>query len=178
MTVAFVFCAIFTYGFCWYLPQDVEYPVILKKRVVTPDRLSHTEENASSQTRRQEFMRSMWSSPVIAATLLFGIFACGFGGLHCLAWNSPFPTSKERLAWRICSVATTVLPLLSTPVFLGIVDSPMKDSYTLPLDWFTRTFYTLARTTIIVLAFTALRALPADTFQTVNWDNYFPHFAT
>lgn len=35
-----------------------------------------------------------------------------FGGLHCLAWNSPFPTRAELIIWRVCSVATTCLPVL------------------------------------------------------------------
>ena len=36
-------------------------------------------------------------------------------------------------------------------------------------------FYALGRVTLIVLAFIALRALPADTYQTLDWNNYFPH---
>ena len=37
--------------------------------------------------------------------------------------------------------------------------------------------YIVGRIAIIVLAFMSLRALPADAFQTVDWNNYFPHFA-
>ena len=37
--------------------------------------------------------------------------------------------------------------------------------------------YVIGRITIIVLAFMSLRALPADAFQTVDWNNYIPHFA-
>lgn len=111
MTVAFVFCTVFTYGLYWHQPQDIEYPVILEIRNVTPardgtapdqsrDQSSHAEENAGTPARQPRRVQTdsldtyMENVPMI----LLGFFACGFGALHCLAWNSPFPTSKERLA--------------------------------------------------------------------------------
>lgn len=33
-----------------------------------------------------------------------------FGSLHCLAWNSQFPTEVEAQVWKICSVLTASLP--------------------------------------------------------------------
>ena len=35
--------------------------------------------------------------------------------------------------------------------------------------------YVIGRITLIILAFTALRALPADVYQTIDWTNYLPH---
>ena len=192
MTVAFVFCTVFTYSFSWNQPQDVEYPVVLEispiRNVVpvsdgtTPeqnlDRLSDAKDDADTQTRRPEQVESNtyvqgWLLKHIASILL-GIFACGFGALHCLAWNSPFPTPKERLAWRVCSVATTVLPGLLTPI-VEKWNTP-GDPLFIPLVLIS-VLYIIGRATIIVLAFMALRALPADAYQTVNWNNYIPHFA-
>jgi hypothetical protein len=48
-------------------------------------------------------------------SVVFGSILGGtvFGGLHCLAWNSHFPTSIELLLWRISSVLMTALPVLS-----------------------------------------------------------------
>ena len=192
MTVAFVFCSAFIYGFALHQPQDVLYPVVLETRNVapttddtTPERFpgnsTQEGEDVGLLIRRLERVRSGLASTYVRGwatknvpDILFPLFGCGFGALHCLAWNSPFPTSKERLAWRVCSVTTTVFPalqfllnyrrnlsrhLISMAFFLGIVP------------------YIVGRVTNIVLAFTALRALPADAFQTVMWTNYFPHFA-
>lgn len=186
MTVAFVFCSLFVYGFAWYQPQDVVYPVFLEIRTVAPatdgaDKSKQTGEGAHSPEKPAPSDTQMKYGSVPGLTtevlpaLLFGLFACGFGALHCLAWNSPFPTSKENLAWRICSVTTTVLPVASALLFALL----------LMIGWETLSFitmiaasgaYIMGRVTIIVLAFIALRALPADAFQTVNWNTYIPHF--
>lgn len=198
MTVAFVFCSVFIYGFSLYQPQDVEYPVLLKIRSTarprdetTPKQTSENSDHAGegaeppSPTRRLEEMGSGlpnryvpgWTAETLPA-ILFGLFACGFGAIHCLAWNSPFPTPKERLAWRICSVTTTALPpliaLLLPPVmlFYGEAEKILTEMYSLMA-----VFYILGRATLIVLAFMTLRALPADAFQTVSWSDYLPHFA-
>jgi len=41
--------------------------------------------------------------------LYVGLGLTGFvyGGLHCLAWNAPFPSSAESLLWRLSSVSIT-----------------------------------------------------------------------
>ena len=128
MTVAFVFCSVFIYGFALYQSQDVVYPIILEPRDVTPtpdqsetltkqksvttdgDPSIRTPEPAvSSLPSIYDYKAAVDEFPII----LFGLFACGFGALHCLAWNSPFPTAQERLAWRICSTTTTALPALA-----------------------------------------------------------------
>ena len=196
MTVAFVFCTVFNYGMCWYQPQNVEYPVPLEIRNAAPatdgatpdqnrDRSSHAEEDAGTPTRRPGRVHtdpldtyvSGWAAENLAGILLW-FFACGFGALHCLAWNSLFPTSTERLAWRICSVTTTVLPALYIPLVEYQVryEHMAEASFT----WVQVLFlvpYVLGRAAIIALAFMTLRCLPADAFQTVNWNDYLPHFA-
>lgn len=218
MTVAFVFCSVFIYGFSLNRPQDVEYPVLLEvsdaallrsgtastadtETLTTdeakPDRRSDisvsTEEgDEASSTRsraRSVTLRLNLSSfvPGWAAStvpdILLQIFACSFGALHCLAWNSQFPTLKEQLAWRICSATTTGVPafvLLLTYVsklyniYLSGILTRSLIRLLLPL-WFP--LYVIGRITIVVLAFTSLRALPADAFRTIDWNSYIPHFA-
>ena len=194
MTVAFVFCSVFTYALSLNQPQDVVYPVILELRSVVPatdqteqksNRSNHAESGAiSPQSRPDRVQSHLESNALLAARnisfAVLGLFAGGFGALHCLAWNSPFPTSKERLAWRICSLVTTTLSALFTCLFIVAGTGSDNDLMDF-LIWSTiaaiTLLYIIGRTTIIVLAFMTLRALPADAFETVSWNNYFPHFA-
>ena len=216
MTVALVFCSVFVYGFSFYQPQNVEYPVFLEisatarttdgaasatdttmpaidktKPNQNSDKSIGPEEGAEPASPIGRVLGSGMRSGVpsqyvpgwAAKTLplvLFGLFACGFGALHCLAWNSPFPTSKERLAWRVCSATTTALSaLLALSIFvLGSHDNSETMEIVIALAVIAVTLlYVIGRITIIVLAFMSLRALPADAFQTVTWNNYIPHFA-
>jgi len=45
-----------------------------------------------------------------------GLTGLVYGGLHCLAWDAPFPSDIEKLLWRISSVTIT-----STGILIGMV---------------------------------------------------------
>ena len=194
MTLAFIFCSIFTYGFCFKQPQGVEYMVQLRTRDtahILDDGLLNPGSDGSKRARAETESALPTSgiqtirpdvasedgipgwSPLIVNTLLL-FFSCGFGAIHCLAWNSSFPTSEERLAWRICSVGITALPI----IFVSSYSCYLWSNSIAPwMIWLLIYVYAVGRITLLVLAFAALRALPADAFQTVNWTNFFPRFA-
>ena len=216
MTVAFVACSVFIYGFSLNQPQDVEYPVFLEVSAAALARdgtasTTDTETSATSEAKQnQDSDRSVQAeeiegtgngavleqrsrfaaaSPYVPGwaadkvpILLLAIFSCGFGALHCLAWNSRFPTSKEQLIWRICSATTTALPvvlfLLIKPLsWIQDRSSSHVRTYRSCSVGLTSSIYVIGRITIIVLAFTSLRALPADAFRTIDWNSYIPHVA-
>jgi hypothetical protein len=109
-----------------------------------------------------------------------------FGGLHCLAWNFHFPTRAEGLAWRACSIVTSVLPILSV-VPMGawmrlnprnvepkgsralrfILDLTLLFGFLVP--------YVLARLFLIVEMFRSLLFLPPKAFVE-TWSGSFPHW--
>ena len=159
--IGFVLCSVVVYVFNWNLPQNVEYPIMLKGK------------NDAYPTRRMEKLKRQ--KPEFFQLALFGIL---FGAVHCLAWDSPFPTPEERLAWRVCAASTAILaPIISRGMYLTVTRDRDNDSigklrvFTLILI----SLYVFARITLIVLAFTALRALPADVYQTIDWTTYIPH---
>ena len=67
--------------------------------------------------------RSTWTlcgSPrfIFASGSTFG--AAVFGALHCIAWDSPFPTHIERRIWHGASIAATVTPVFGTLLHLMV----------------------------------------------------------
>ena len=110
-----------------------------------------------------------------------------FGAIHCLAWNFDFPTHGERLAWRICSLITTALPLLSGPwLGLWIRANPFAEGtpklskrlrhvvgFILVVVFLTP--YILARLFLTVELFRTLFFLPPEAFID-TWSGSFPHF--
>ena len=96
-----------------------------------------------------------------------------FGALHCIAWNYDFPGSAERLLWRIAGVASTVLPL-------AILQEPRQDLPGRPSNGpliyallLLLLLYAIARLILIVITFTSLRQMPADTYLS-TWAQYIP----
>ena len=213
MTVAFVSCSVFIYGFSLNRPQDVEYPLLLEVsnaallkngKASIADAKTPTTDNAklnrrsvtsaleeeggeASSTRvlsngaRSAALSSYvpgWAASTVPG-ILFLVFACSFGALHCMAWNSQFPTLKEQLAWRICSATTTAVPALYVlrAELLDLGNVILLDVLAPYLILVMNSIYVSGRITLIVLAFISLRALPADAFRTIDWNSYIPHFA-
>ena len=182
MTVAFFVLAVLIYAFWWNRPQDIEYPIVLK--------LQHADANGTRRSQKVKVDTKSRSAEKLWLTdekydwlVLFvpAAIAPLFGAIHCLAWNGPFPTSQERLAWRICAVATTSLPLVLLAVLALGELGPIKDfeiygyKFGNPIYITVIMLYGIARVTIITLALMSLRELPADAFQTIAWTNYIPN---
>ncbi|KAF8892765.1 hypothetical protein CPB85DRAFT_1200416, partial [Mucidula mucida] len=115
-------------------------------------------------------------------------FGVVFGGLHCLAWNSPFPTLLESFLWRTSALMVTILPALypciyiplqryhavgqdaSFSIFLLRITTIIRPHFFIPF------LYVFARLSLVTLSFTALRDLPPSAYQTVQWTSFIPHF--
>lgn len=201
LTVAIIFCSIFTYSFSFQKPQDVEFPVFIEVHDVLheaaePNLARDSNESGTmlqhvagksreNSTKKEDLDPNETGTLPLRALLLLG---CVFGAIHCLAWNSPFPTLQERLAWRICSLATVAIPgviflALQFYVLLIVCISMFCNAGAFLTGLTVQVIghsiglaYILGRITLIVSAFIGLRALPADAFQTVDWIQYFPHF--
>ncbi|TFK70517.1 hypothetical protein BDN72DRAFT_896419 [Pluteus cervinus] len=117
----------------------------------------------------------------------------GFGGIHFLSWNSPFPTPLESLLWRISSIILIVEPVLvilrpdSTDIPFrrkGLISKVLavprvlfgKIGALLGFNTFIGPLaYALARLCILVLAILTLRSIPSDDLKNVPWTSYIPH---
>ena len=120
-------------------------------------------------------------------TIYIGAFTgAGFGAVHCLLWDSPFPTSVEKLAWRIAAVGTACMPPLGVfggGHWFGFLEDRLINRRSLGyglsalMIWEITLLlcYVCARCCLIVLALMNLRALPADSYQTADWNNLIPH---
>ncbi|THU78552.1 hypothetical protein K435DRAFT_887394 [Dendrothele bispora CBS 962.96] len=105
-----------------------------------------------------------------------------FGGIHCSPWNSTFPTHTEKILWRISAVTVATFPLAWFASFgvdqycktrsgMNLIQriNILIGVLLLPLA------YIFTRITLIVIAFTELRALPPSAYQTVDWARFIPH---
>ncbi|KIK53932.1 hypothetical protein GYMLUDRAFT_922704 [Collybiopsis luxurians FD-317 M1] len=102
-----------------------------------------------------------------------------FGAIHCAAWISKFPSTAEEVLWKVCSLVVTCVPM-----YMALHNIIEKKASNLP-DWvdaclflvyiITVFFYVLARLSLIVQPFVALRDLPPGILKAVQWTNFIPH---
>ena len=115
-----------------------------------------------------------------AAVLVFGTAMIGgtFGAIHCLAWNSTFPSHVEQTLWRVSALVVTVSPGLGSMVFAlqtagEVVDEPKT------LTWIVfgllGSVYCMGRICLLAVALAALRSLPESAYESPSWATYIPH---
>lgn len=106
-----------------------------------------------------------------------------FGAIHFIAWSFHFPTHTEQILWRISSIATICIPVISIPFFER---SPPQGATHKPPRRKRKVFLTLGgygvylvyyhcRLFLLIESFVSLRSLPAGAYQTVEWTTFIPH---
>ncbi|KAG6363084.1 hypothetical protein INS49_008179 [Diaporthe citri] len=119
VALAHAVCALFTYALQWSCPKDVGVPI-------TTQALRPASREDILAMGREGRARWWWGGMFTSYTIpymctphdsanhdvgtLLGLAI--FGAFHLIAWAFAFPTGGERLAWRIASIATAVIPLL------------------------------------------------------------------
>jgi hypothetical protein len=65
-----------------------------------------------------------WTHSKVYVGAVFAGFI--YGGLHCLAWNAPFPSDVQATLWRISSVVVTSTGLLLAALIFLLVVEPTR----------------------------------------------------
>ena len=116
------------------------------------------------------------SGLIILSTIVF-IISGAFGAVHCLAWNSDFPSHVERIFWQVSSVLVTSIGA-GLMAIAGHV-SPKYGKRTIIIGFSIAApfivAYCCARLALLVLAFLQLRDLPFDAYLTPSWTVFYPH---
>ncbi|KAF9008026.1 hypothetical protein BDQ17DRAFT_1237502 [Cyathus striatus] len=107
--------------------------------------------------------------------VIFVLSTVALGLVHCIAWNSDFPSTAERTLWRISSILTATAPLLDTAIDWQHVCLNIVLWVTTVVVFIGLPFYVVARLYLLMEAFLSLRALPPSAFDTVEWVYFFPH---
>lgn len=134
-TVAFAVMAVLIYLANWWKPKDISKPHVL---IHDGDEPPAIEDSIEERRRRQSFAEWLRyperrqapeligqrvpndfvclknTQPVLL--YLMGVSSLLFGSLHCLAWQSEFPTQVELLCWRTASLISAVLPIVTLAI--------------------------------------------------------------
>jgi hypothetical protein len=204
MTLAYATLTVGVYCLWWHKPLNVQYPVA----VHPPPSAAHLPPpTAHSSPSIAHYPPSVARSPTpfaqypgvglfrydrlpeptkmerFLAIMIVAVVAVIFGGIHCLAWNFPFPTSHERLVWRICSTFVTADPVLLAAICNWGTDyvhipTPLELLKKGVAGWmiiFFMTCYVVARGILFMITLLALRSSPPGVYQTIPWASFIPH---
>lgn len=194
VTLSFAACSVFTYMLLLQKPKDVQTSIdVDAARYPTPEemvRIAVCGPYTFGTSRHHPWIpnnalhrdQEMGGSAMVYMTLgtLFG--ALIFGAIHCLAWNTTFPTAVERTIWRVASVVTTATTPIEVLIVVMFRKIAAPDGFKLPkYKHSTKIWlfilsipYGLARTFVFVEIFRSLFYLPVDGFVT-TWARNFPH---
>jgi hypothetical protein len=108
-----------------------------------------------------------------------------YGLVHFLAWGDQFPTSMERLFWRVSSFVVTcsgLVGILAMFIIIFILDwlgvERRVQSFILGINVVIFFFaHVLASGFLIAESFRQLFFLDPAAYQLPSWTNYWPHFS-
>lgn len=193
ITLAYVVCAFIIYGFWWSKPKDIMVPMIIKmslpaemsgKEPEKPGVKPGLEDYIGTVAARRKNLDDTPDNTLVTGAA--AVIAVIYSGIHIAAWNFDFVTSAERIAWQVCSVGSTIAPVIALlcPLFL------LAEKENAPWISWSRLCvvlagilymvclisYVVARITLLVLAFMAMRSLPVGCYDTIDWVHALPHF--
>lgn len=109
-----------------------------------------------------------------------------FSGIHCLSWNSHFPTPVERILWRTSSIFLTSLPLVAGMGYILIykivfrlrrVGKTRLQLYIANFSLYALILpYALARLYLTVEMIRSLAYQPPEVWVATSWPNWLPHW--
>ena len=192
-TLGHVVLNIFIYWCWWNKPLNLQFPVDVYReedREGRPRRINRLEVESQRQTSRRKlpirvrmgayFGRNIinigWGWKTVIMCICFASIGGMFGAIHCLAWNSTFPTPVELLLWRVSALVVTAFPGLGFAIYVVGENAFSKKERSLKaVAWFLAVVYCLGRVCLLALALAALRGLPESAYEVPSWTVYSPH---
>ncbi|KAL9620579.1 MAG: hypothetical protein Q9160_004940 [Pyrenula sp. 1 TL-2023] len=198
IVLPFAICTSLTYALLCLKPQDVGTPTYINahRRPTTTEMIRLS---VNGPLRYERSLPRYWipnnathndgcgpAQPHTRIALACFVAALIFGAVHCLAWNLHFPTTVERLLWRISAVLTALMPLLSYVTVLTLRWASFKsfpgcirhllasENMTPCVMYIFWLLYILARIYIVLEALRSLAFLAPETYLE-TWSVNLPH---
>ncbi|KAH7176154.1 hypothetical protein EDB81DRAFT_772004 [Dactylonectria macrodidyma] len=133
----------------------------------------------------KEGLDSFGDANIFWIVVVFFFLCTGYGGVHCVAWNSDFATHIEMVFWRVACIDLAVAGVLYFLLFAfhmaaneGHEQGPLSSTskrIILVLGWGHFAVYLAARVFLVVEAFMSVRHLRVGAYEVVDWAAFIPH---
>ena len=177
MTLAYAAINVIISILWWDKPLNVQEPIDVHGRVIPINARKKTLHGAWFNVMREAIESLAAHDNITLGVTVLPAVGVLFGGVHCFAWQFPFPTKYEATLWKVCAIYCTVYPV----VIAGCIS--LRESIELHLGrrvyiWsviFSVAGYVVCRIILLVLTFTCLRSPIPGIYEATNWTRFLPH---
>ena len=155
--------------------KDLESQVAMPQHLSLRMRISTSTYDVIEQGLRAVRPLGWRSWRPLSVIVCFSIIGGAFGAVHCLAWNSVFPSRIEHIFWRVSALIVTVAPGLIFALYVFDSSWDIEDTLKTPFVAPLMVVYCIARASLLILALIALRSLPYKAYVIPSWSSYVPH---
>ena len=179
MTLAYAAINVIIYILWRDKPLNVQEPIDVHGRPIPTDSRDETLYGAWFNVMGEAFDCLAARNNIAAVTVLPAVGVL-FGGVHCFAWQFPFPTKYEATLWKVCAIYCTVYPVVYA-LFISL-EEPIElhlGRHVYIWSGWSRNFsvagYLVCRIILLVLTFTCLRSPIPGIYEATNWTRFLPH---
>ena len=175
MTLAYAAINVIIYILWWDKPLNVQEPINIHGRPIPTDSRDKTLYGAWFNVMGEAFKSFAPGNDISGVTVLPAIGVL-FGGVHCFAWQFPFPTKYEAALWKVSATYCTVYPVLfALFLSLGAIERHLGRHVFIRSLNFSVAGYVVCRVVLLVLTFTCLRSPIPGIYEATNWTHFLPH---
>ena len=172
MTLAYAAINVIIYILWWDKPLKVQEPIDVHGRAIPINARKRSLHGAWFSVMGEAYESLIAGDDYTLAVTVLPAVGVLFGGVHCFAWQFPFPTKYEATLWKVCAIYCTVYPVVFA-LFILLGDSS-RDVFWVSV-YFSVAGYVVCRIILLVLTFTCLRSPIAGIYEATNWTRFLPH---
>ena len=189
MTLAYAAINIIIYILWWDKPLNVQEPIDVHGRAIPINARKKTLQGAWFNVMGEAIASLTAGNNITSGITVLPVVGVLFGGVHCFAWQFPFPTKYEATLWKVCAIYCTVYPVVVAVFFLLLIVAERLLNRRIPnwavFKWLNLTVsfsfllslagYVVCRIILLVLTFTCLRSPIPGIYEATNWTRFLPH---
>ena len=160
MTLAYAAVNVIVYVLWWDKPLNVQEPIDVHGRAIPINAREKTLHGAWFSIMFKTLASLTVGNKAASGVTAFPAVGVLFGGVHCFAWQFPFPTKHEAVLWKVCAIYCTVYPVVVAGciLFRALIVHQLSDRMLYWIMSLPLASYVVCRIILLVLTFTCLRS--------------------
>ena len=177
MTLAYAVVNVIIYILWWDKPLNVQEPIDVHGRAIPINARKRSLHGAWFSVMGEAYESLIAEIKAASAVTVLPAVGVLFGGVHCFAWQFPFPTEYEATLWKVSAIYCTVYPVVVAGCISlrHLIVHQLSDRMRYWIRSLSPAGYVVCRIILLVLTFTCLRSPFPGIYEATNWTRFLPH---